>query len=132
MDLAQIASMLRAILAEIDKDATTTPPPGFIAVNPTGPQGLGKVRFWPTPHPEQGELLLGYATRCMKTLDAEGKPYYPVGTYGMILQGAPVGANMAEQLDKIKYSMDWMTQVELDTVAALAKRDAGQGFSPGG
>jgi len=133
MDTQAIIAMLESIIAELGGGAVApeAPPPGFIAVSPTGPHGVGKTRYWPMPHPEQGELLLGYATRCMKVLDGTGKPYYQVGRYGPILQGAPVGANMAEQLDKITYSADWMTQAELEMAAKLADRDAGHGFSPG-
>ena len=102
MDIAQVRSMLASILAEIDGGVpgaqTTQAPPGFVYVVPTGPEGAGKARLWPQPHPEQGEMLLGYATRCMNTIDQTTTlPYYPRGQYGMILQGAAHGnPNFAE------------------------------------
>jgi len=138
MDIAQVRSMLASILAEIDGGVpgaqTTQAPPGFVYVVPTGPEGAGKARLWPQPHPEQGEMLLGYATRCMNTIDQTTTlPYYPRGQYGMILQGAAHGnPNFAEALDRIHYQRDWMTQAELDNAAALAARDAADGnvFSP--
>ena len=101
------------------------PPAGEVGVNPTGPRGLGTTRFWPEPHPEQGEMLLGYAGRCMKFIDpTTGKPVYPAARYGPILLGAPAGANFAEQLDKILYPYDWMTEAELEQDAKLKARDA--------
>jgi hypothetical protein len=138
MDVPQVRSMIAAVIAAIDGAAAAPvsgPPPGFVYVNPTGPQGSGKTRLWPQPHPEQGELLLGYATRCMNVIDATtGLPYYQPGRYGPILQGAGAGApNMADALDRITYPTDWMTQPELDAQAAQVARDkaGGDHFSPG-
>jgi hypothetical protein len=139
MDPAQVIAMLQAVIAQVQGETATpspsTPPPGFVAVSPTGPQGAGKTRFWPQPHPEQGEMLLGYAGRCMNTIDQTTHlPYFSAGSYGMILQGGGNGAaNMAEALDRIKYPMDWMTQAQLDAAAAATARDNATGahFSPG-
>lgn len=121
MDNQAIIAMLQSIINELGGAAPATPP-GTVAVAPTGPQGAGKVRFYPEPHPEQGEMLLGYATRCMNTI-VDGKPLYQPGRYAPIMSSAPDGANFAEQLDKITYKGEWMTQAELDMLAKLQEQD---------
>jgi hypothetical protein len=127
MDNATIIAVLQSLINELGGAKPVTPP-GTVAVAPTGPKGAGKVRFYPVPHPEQGETLLGYATRCMNTI-VDGKPLYPAGRYAPIMQSAPEGANMAEQLDKIAYKTEWLTQEQLDWYAAAAERDRAQGES---
>jgi len=135
-DLRSFVVALQALLAEANTalgnpgtgngGGQLQPMPGFVIVSPTGAQGVGKQRYWPQPHPEQGEMLLGYATRCMNTINAStGKPYYPMGNYGMILTGgADSEKTFAENLDKFTFPNDWFTQEELDRNAALAARDA--------
>ena len=136
-DLQSFVTALQALLAEANAalgnpgstgGGVSLPElPGFVVVSPTGPKGAGKHRYWPQPHPEQGEMLLGYATRCMNTNDPmTGKPCYQNGRYGPILQGACDidKYTFAQCLDKVTYSDDWFTQEELDRYAALAARDA--------
>jgi hypothetical protein len=132
MDSTTIIGMLQSVIDAVrgtggGEVTSLVAPPGFVYVNPTGPEGADKARLWPTPHPEKGEMLLGYATRCMNTVDpVTNLPIYPRGQYGMILQGAAKGnPNFAEALDRIRYPRDWMTQADLDMAAALAARDAG-------
>ena len=143
---ADLAAALKHIIEQNDRilvglaqqpahSVLVPPPPGEVAVNPTGPRGLGTTRFWPEPHPEKGETLLGYAGRCMKEIDTiTGKPFYQPGRYGTIIQGGGKwdGMPFAEALDRITYPYDWFTEKELADIAVLEARDVAEGnrFSP--
>jgi hypothetical protein len=131
MDVAKVTDMLRAALAELGGGPVATPA-GFVAVAPTGPQGSGKVRFWPSMAP--GEMAWGYADRCSKTINPDTHfPFYASGRETIIGSAqAKWGGTIPETLDRLTYPYEWMTQEELDTAAALAARDAAEGnrFSP--
>jgi len=134
MESKDIVQKLQAIIAEIGGGPVTeaTAPPGFVYVNPTGPQGAGKHRLWPDV--VEGEMAWGYAQRMEKTINtATGLPYYPVGRYVIIGPAQSAwGGTLPETLDRLMHPYDWMTQQELDMDAALKARDAASGrdFSP--
>lgn len=141
-----IAAELRALADKIEGTVTVSPgepPEGFVAVRPTGPQGAGKVRFWPKPfrvegqRPQDGEMSMAYAIRCQNTLSPQtGQPCL---NGGRNIPNVP-GFNpyhtvdgLAEMLDRYVYSQDWADQAELDRQAELAERDRinGAHFSGG-
>ena len=142
--MIDVPAMLRALATEIENETGVTIPPtstvddGETAVSPTGVLGRGKTRGWPIPQPNtappgaplNGELILGYATRCQKTIDpTTNKPYVPAGNYPWF---RPVINNFAETMDRFVYPMDWFTQAELDKQKAVSDAQGGVGFSPRG
>jgi hypothetical protein len=135
MNFVEVAALLRSLATELENNSGTPIPEAphlpsnEIAVSPTGPLGAGKTRGWPTPQPENGEMILGYATRCQRTTDpATGKAFCPSGSYPW---GRPITNSFAETMDRFLYPMDWFTQAELDQQAAIAKAQGNPQFSPG-
>jgi len=133
--MIDVPAMLRALATEIENATGVTIPPvstvdaGEVAVSPTGVQGRGKERGWPRPRPEDGEMILGYSTRCQRTTDpTTNKPYVPAGRYPW---GRPIINNFAETMDRFIYPMDWFTQVELDAQKAVRDAQGNPDFSGG-
>ena len=141
MDVPQIATAIRALLAEIDTGEPPVPVrPGYVCIRPTGPQGQGKSRWWPEgwanlSDPKNGEMTMAYAQRMSRTLDDDGHPFWPQGKWLDVPGFDPyqTKAGMSEMCDRALYKHDWMTQAELDADAAVAERDNRDGniFSPG-
>ena len=141
MDTSSIIAKLQAIIADLGGSGTLETPPGFVAIRPTGAQGVGRVRFWPAGNanladPRNGEMVLAYADRCSRIVDpATGHPFWQHGRWPELPGFNPyeTASGMSEMLDRLQYSRDWMTQEQLDTAVALAARDAAENnrFSPG-
>jgi len=126
---------LKALVAEYgDEEPTETrpdaPPPGFVYVRPTGPQGAGKSRLWPDIG--EGEGPWSYAERMADTKnETTGFAYYPRGRFALIGSvQAQHGGTIPETLDRMTHPYDWMSQAELDNAAKLAERDRNSGVSP--
>ena len=138
MDIAQVTVALRNLLAEIEGNAPAASvsqhaPPGFVCITPSGPLGAGKSRLWPQPYanlanPRNGEMVLGYSTRCAKLTDpTTGKPYWQAGRWPSLPGFNPylTDSGMAEMLDRQTYPDEWMSQEDLDRRAATAEANAG-------
>jgi hypothetical protein len=137
MDVTRIKELLREIEALVDGGASTLvtdPPAGMVAVYPTGPEGAGKVRYYPTREslamPDTG--LLGYVSQIAELgygdKNAQGRYFLlPDAINTLAAQG-----RFAECVDRVEHPRDWMTAVELEMEAKLLARDraTGRGFSP--
>lgn len=144
MDTAQIATALRALLAEIDGAPTPTAddaPPGFVYVKPTGPRGAGKRRLWPeiVETISAGGITApsgtGYARRMSTTFNPDtNRPYFEGHSIWLVGDvQSRYGGTFPEVLDRMMYPFDWMPQEELDRQEAMAERDRAEGnrFSGG-
>ena len=133
LDITQVATAIRALLAEIETGEPPVPVrPGYVCIRPTGPQGAGKSRWWPEgwanlSDPRNGEMLLAYAQRMSRTIDADGHSFWSQGRWPVLPGFDPYQSKegMSESLDRMVYPSDWATQAELDQQAANAAANAG-------
>lgn len=131
--LRQLADAVSSTAAAGTVDHT---PDGDVAVNPTGVNGAGKVRYWPKTvvyTNEQGGKsgdinLFSYCTRMMRTINpVTSQPFYPPGRFGPSLLGAEEAHLMdgfAACADRDCFPGDWATQAEIDQGARI---EAAQG-----
>jgi len=119
--------------------------PGYVAVRPKGPRGVGKVRFWPEViHQDAADPgkyydlnYLSYLSRMTRTPNPfadDGRMFCTPGQWGDAFQPSEANKNRSfpDHTDAHMNPFDWFTQDDLDQQAALAARDAeGHGFSGG-
>ena len=135
MEELSLADQLRLIADKLDGVHTadpTAPPPGMVAVRPTGPEGQGKVRFYPEPVP--GENAWGYCTRVSGIKDKNGTPYYPPNIVStplnyLLESQSFIPSGFPEVCDYIQHKRDWWPQWYLD-VQGTGVDNSGVRFSP--
>jgi hypothetical protein len=139
----ELIEMFNQIDGKLDKllaggtaaPAASEPPPGFVAVHPTGPRGAGKVRFWPVVEPTGDINYFSYLNRMTRTVNpfsGKGDMFCTPGQWGDAFSGTNGDMPFPEHADKHMNPFDWFTQAELDKIAELAARDAGASWGAGG
>ena len=147
MDKDVFLAKLAALWSEYTGNPNTVEiaaPPGFVTVQPTGPKGAGKTRFWPVPihqNPDDPTAYydvnyLSYLGRMMRftnTFAGKGEPYCQPGRYTSAFYPSPGddALSFPQRADKSVNPFDWFDQPMLDNIDALAERDKNTDFSGG-
>lgn len=112
------------VFVPVEPPKPVAPVEDRVAVYPTGPQGKGKVRFWPKPQASD-VTVMAYFTRVSQMIRPEtGKPYTNPDTIFAdcyMLSGVDVPKNLSapETCDYANNKSDWWSA---DTLAREAQK----------